>query len=618
MGIKSNKRQVRELENLKLKKLKEQANKLPLQPGVYLMKNNKGEIIYVGKAKALKNRVTQYFGSNTNHTAKVIKMVSNVDSFETIICDTEYEALMLENSLIKQHQPKYNILLKDDKGYHYIKITAGKWPKIETVKNRLNDGAQYLGPYYSGYVIKETVDEVHKIFKLPDCNRDFDKPSKPCLNYHIGLCHAPCRGNVGVAEYNDTINNAIEYLKNGGISEKDLNVLKERMLLAADKLDFELAAKLRDRISAIEKSREKQKVIISTFDREDIFAIALAGELACVNVLIFRGGHLSDKKQFNLSGAVNKADYYSELLQQFYVSSDDIPPHIALDADFEELGLIEEWLTNKKGKKVTIVVPQKGTQKNLVDMSLSNAAEALSDKIERSGRETAAINELALLLGLTGVPRRIESYDISNTAGSENVGSMVVFIDGRPAKHLYRKFKIKSFIGQDDFRSLNEVLDRRFNEYLLGEDDSFKVLPDLILLDGGKGQISAVKPIFDKYKLNIPLFGMVKDSKHKTRAITAENKDIQIKGNRKAFTLVTNIQDEVHRVAIGYHKQRAKISSLQLELTKIEGVGPATAKKLIKHFKTISKLRGAREEDIIRLGISAKVAKNVVLFYSNY
>ncbi len=598
----------------KLQSLKEQANKLPLYPGVYIMKNAAGEVIYVGKAKALKNRVTQYFGSNQNHTAKVIKMVSKVSSFETIICDTEYEALMLENSLIKQYQPKYNILLKDDKGYHYIKISNETWPKIDSVKNHLKDGSEYIGPFYSGYVVNQTVDETNKIFKLPTCNRNFDKPSKPCLNYHIGICLAPCMGKIKNNEYLDVIKDARQYILNGSTDESDIEKLKIRMSQASENLEFELAARLRDRISALEKSKEKQKVILASNKRQDVFSIAMVGETAAISLLVFTKGHLSDKKVFFVDGAKSKSEYYEEFLQRYY-QENDIPPIILLDTGFTDKELIENWLSLKINKKVKILVPQKGTQKQLIDMCLANAAQALSNRIERSGKETESLSELAALLGLSTAPRRIESYDISNTAGSENVGSMVVFLDGRPAKHLYRKFKIKSFIGQDDFRSLNEVLNRRFCEYFKGEDESFKELPDLILLDGGVGQLTAVRPVLETFNLNIPLYGMVKDSKHKTRAITSGGEDIQIKANRKAFTLVTIIQNEVHRVAISYHKQRTKISSLQLELTNINGVGEKTAIKLIKAFKTIKNIKNATVDDFKSKGFSEKIAQNVINHY---
>ena len=599
----------------KLRILKDKANKLPLTPGVYIMKNAKGDVIYVGKAKALKNRVTQYFGSHLNHTAKVIKMVENVDEFETILCDTEYEALMLENSLIKQHQPKYNILLKDDKGYHYIKVTEGKWPLIEATKNLLKDKAEYIGPYYSGYVVKNTVDETLKIFKLPTCKRSFDKKSKVCLNYHIGLCSAPCIGKIGNKEYIETVRNAVSYIK-GGTEESDIEAIEAKMNKAAENLDFEYAARLRDRIAAIKRSKEKQKVIISNHKRQDIFAISTAGEEACINILIFREGHLVDKKHFYLDGAIKKSEYYPEFFQQYYQDLDDIPPEIAIDIDFEEIALFESWLTELRGGKVTISIPQRGQQKQLVEMCLSNAAQELSHKLERSGKETAAISELADLLGLDKAPVRIESYDISNTAGSENVGSMVVFINGRATKSLYRKFKIKSFMGQDDFRSLNEVLDRRFAEYMLGKDESFKTLPDLILLDGGRGQLSAVVPIIQKYGLNIPIFGMVKDSKHKTRAITDGGEDIHVKANRKAFTLVNLIQEEVHRVAISYHHQRQKANTLQLELTKIEGVGPKTAEKLLKTFKTVKKIKEADLDTLKSAGVTEKVAVKIIEYFN--
>ena len=601
--------------NDKIRNLKDKANRLPLTPGVYLMKNNNGEIIYVGKAKALKNRVTQYFGNSSAHTAKVIKMVQNVDTFETIICDTEYEALMLENSLIKQHQPKYNILLKDDKGYHYIKVTNERWPRIEAVKNKSDDGSEYLGPYYSFYVVDKTVNEANKIFKLPDCSRCFDKPSKPCLNYHIGICSAPCKANMKHNEYIETINSAVNYIKNGDVGENDAVLLRKKMEKASENLDFEYAARLRDRIAAIEKSRQKQKVIISSYDREDIISTALAGELACVTVFCFVGGHLSDKKQFFLEGEKSKEAYYSEFIRQYY-NNNDIPPHIAIDTDFDDRVLIETWLTELKGKKVEIAVPQRSTQKQLVEMCLSNSVQALADKLNRKSRETSVLNELAKLLGLNFVPRRIESYDISNTAGSENVGSMVVFIDGRPAKNLYRKFKIKGFVGQDDFRSLNEIIDRRFNEYLIGEDESFKQLPNLILLDGGKGQLKSVLPLLDKYNLDIALFGLVKDAKHRTRAVATEDKDIEIKANRAVFTFLTSIQDEVHRVAIGYHHQRSRKSTLALELTKIEGVGEATAKKLIKTFKSVKKIKTASLDELMAGGISKRVSENIIKFFS--
>lgn len=593
------------------KTLKERANKLPLSPGVYIMKNKRGEIIYIGKAKALKNRVTQYFGSNSNHSAKVIKMINNVESFETILCHTEYEALILENSLIKQHQPKYNILLKDDKGYHYIKLTNERWPKIQAVKNILKDGAEYIGPYYSASVTNQTVDEILKIYKLPSCNRSFDKKTKPCLNYHIGICSAPCLCNTNLTEYLDITKSAIKHIKNGGIDDSEIQRLKSIMLKASDELDFEYAAKLRDRIVAIEKSKEKQKVVLNEYKREDVIASVCVGETACISVLVFNSGHLSDKKVYFIDGVNSKNEYYSEFLRQYYQKSSDIPPHIAIDSDFDDFELLSKWLNDLKGSKVYISVPKRSTQKELIDMCATNAAQALAGRIERNVKETSALSELAELLGLEKAPQRIESYDISNTAGSENVASMIVFNNGRYDKTMTRNFKIKSFVGQDDFRSLAEVVERRILEYFKGEDPSFKVLPDLILLDGGKGQLSAVQPIINKYNLNIAVFGMVKDSKHKSRAITSGGEDIQIKGNRKAFTLITSIQNEVHRCAISYHHKRNKMKSLKSELTEIKGIGEATATKLLKSFKSITNIKNATTKDFLDHGFSERIANKI-------
>lgn len=598
----------------KLKSLKNQANDLPLTPGVYIMKDSAGEIIYIGKAKALKNRVTQYFGAGNQHTEKVRQMVANVDRFETILCDSEFEALILENSLIKQYQPKYNILLKDDKGYHYILITDEKWKRITTAM-QLEAKGEYIGPYYSSYVVKDTVDEVRKVFRLPDCNRNFDHPSKPCLNFHIGLCDAPCRGRVTAREYNDTVAAARDFIKRGN-SEEMIVSLTEKMEQAAERLDFEYAAKLRDRIAAMKKLREKQKVVMTPYKRQDVFASAMIGEKACVSVLIFRENRLSDKQHFFVDGITDRAALYSEFLPQYYGSSSDIPPRILLDSDTEDNSLLELWLSEKSEKKVSVIIPKQGDSHALTVMCRNNAAENLSSLTERSGREMSALNELAELLGLPSPPRYIEAYDISNTAGSENVAGMVVFKDGRPYKAAYRHFKIKGFSGQDDFRSMAEVLDRRFNEYEKGENDAFATLPDLILLDGGKGQISAVEPILAAHNINIPLFGMVKDSKHRTRAIATGGGDISIRSNRRAFTLVTSIQDEVHRFAIGFHKKKRSAAMLSSELTKIEGIGQQRAKLLLNHFKTMKKLREANVQELAAVkGVGMSAAQKIFDYF---
>lgn len=594
----------------RLSRLKKRANRLPLLPGVYIMKNKNDEIIYIGKAKALKNRVTQYFGGGSGHTAKVRKMVSNVDHFEYIVCDSEFEALILENSLIKQNQPKYNILLKDDKGYSYVKITNDKWKKI-TFSRSADKRGEYIGPYSSLYVVKETVDEARKIFKLPDCSRSFDKPSKPCLNYHIGICDAPCRGKMSLGSYLENVNAAVDFIKHGGADSETEAELNEKMLAAAERLDFETAAKLRDRINAMKRIREKQKVVRATYKSEDVIASALLGETAAVSVFIFRNYRLCDKQVFLFDGISDRESLYEEFLQRYYLEKEDIPARVLIDvsADFSATG---RWLTEKSGHSVSFINPKLGEQKALLDMCLNNAAETLSQKAERTGREMSVLDEMARLLGLPSAPRYIEAYDISNTAGSENVAGMIVYKDGRPFKPAYKRFKIKSFLGQDDFRSMAEVLDRRFTEYEKGEDEGFTVLPDLILLDGGLGQMSAVRPVLEKHGITVPLFGMVKDSKHRTRAIAAEGGDISIKSNRAAFTFITGIQDEVHRFAIGYHKQRRSRSMLASELTEIEGIGKARAAALLKHFKTVKAIKAATADELAAAPGMTKAAADAV------
>lgn len=594
----------------RLSRLKKRANRLPLLPGVYIMKNKNDEIIYIGKAKALKNRVTQYFGGGSGHTAKVRKMVSNVDHFEYIVCDSEFEALILENSLIKQNQPKYNILLKDDKGYSYVKITNDKWKKI-TFSRSADKRGEYIGPYSSLYVVKETVDEARKIFKLPDCGRSFDKPSKPCLNYHIGICDAPCRGKMSLGSYLENVNAAVDFIKHGGADSETEAELNKKMLAAAERLDFETAAKLRDRINAMKRIREKQKVVRATYKSEDVIASALLGETAAVSVFIFRNYRLCDKQVFLFDGISDRESLYEEFLQRYYLEKEDIPSRVLIDSS-ADFSTPERWLTEKSGHSVSFINPKLGEQKALLDMCLNNAAETLSQKAERTGREMSVLDELARLLGLPSAPRYIEAYDISNTAGSENVAGMIVYKDGRPFKPAYKRFKIKSFLGQDDFRSMAEVLDRRFTEYEKGEDEGFAVLPDLILLDGGSGQMSAVRPVLEKHGITVPLFGMVKDSKHRTRAIAAVGGDISIKSNRAAFTFITGIQDEVHRFAIGYHKLRRSKSMLASELTEIEGIGKARAAALLKHFKTVKAIKAATADELAAAPGMTKAAANAV------
>ena len=480
--------------NEKARILKDKANTLPTTPGVYIMKNKKNEIIYIGKAKSLKNRVTQYFGSDTNHTEKVRKMVLNVEDFDFILCDSEFEAFLLENSLIKQNQPKYNILLKDDKGYHYIKITNEKWKKILAVKQITDDG-EYIGPYNSGSIVRETVEAAQKIYKLPTCNRSFDKFSKPCLNYHIGLCDAPCKGNISLANYLENINQAIGFIKKGGSFDDEVKLMRQKMNEAAENLDFEYAAKLRDRIAAIQKVGQRQKVIASTYLNQDIIASAAADGKICVQVLRFKNGHIFDEEHFIFDfDGVDKSGLYYEFIRQFYNTNRDLTPRIVVDSEVLDAEILERWLSDKFGKNVSIVKPKIGEQLKLVGMCQTNAAQNLSNLIERDGRETSALSELGELLSIPA-PKHIEAYDISNFSGSNNVAAMVVFVNGRPKKDYYRRFKIKSFLGQDDYRSMAEVIDRRLTEFENGSDSAFNTLPDLILVDGAEGQINAVLPI---------------------------------------------------------------------------------------------------------------------------
>ena len=600
----------------RLKRLKQKANSLPKTPGVYIMRDKSGEIIYVGKAKALKNRVTQYFGAGNQHPPKVRRMVEKVEDFDFYLCESEFEALILENSLIKQNQPKYNILLKDDKGYHYIKISGDRWRKITASKDAADKKASYIGPYYSSLVVKDTVDEAIRVFKLPDCNRSFDKPSKPCLNYHIGRCEAPCKGKITLSEYNDTVNEAISFLKSG-FDKGTVEVLKERMEAAANSLNFEYAAKLRDRINAIEKLSDKQKVVMCTYPSQDVIAGVSSGGTVCVGVLIFRGSRLTDKRVFFIDGEYEKGELYGEFLRRYYDTQTDYPRRILLDFAADDSELLCEWLTSVSGRKTELLVPERGEQKKLINMCRDNAAENLALRLNRTGHQTAALSELKELLHLKSVPERIEAYDISNTAGEENVAGMVVFSGGKPERKSYRRFKIKTFSGQDDYRSMAEVLDRRFSEYEKGGDESFSRLPDLILLDGAAGQISAVLPVFAAHNITVPLFGMVKDGKHKTRAIATTGADIEIKGNRAVFTLITSVQDEVHRFAISFHRKKRSQKMLGSSLTEIKGVGDKTVKALLKHFKTVAAIKSASAKELAAVkGVTKTAAENIYGYFN--
>ncbi|MCO7136578.1 excinuclease ABC subunit UvrC [[Clostridium] leptum] len=606
--------------NPRLDVLREKARRLPLTPGVYIMKNPKEQIIYIGKAKALRNRVSQYFGAGNQHTPKVRRMVEQVQDFDYILTDSEYEALVLECSLIKQYMPKYNILLKDDKGYHYVRVTKGPWSRISEAKQMAEDGSLYLGPYTSGWTVKQAVDEANKIFGLPTCSRRFPQEigkGRPCLNFFIKQCCAPCRGKISAEEYGDIVEEAVDFLKGGKpFSKKELT---QRMEQAAENLEFEKAARLRDRIQAIERVSQKQKVVMSRVPVQDVIAMARVGEKAAVEVFRFTNGRLHDQESFLLGEIDTEPEARQEFVERYYTMRPDaIPPVIAMDEPAEDMELLGQWLSERAGRKVTLQIPQRGEQRHLVDMCRANAAEKLAQDVGRTGKEVAALEELGRLLGLDSPPRYIESYDISNTAGSDNVGAMVVFEDGRPLKSAYRKFAIKGFEGQDDYASLYEVLSRRFHRYEEEKEtgEGFGRLPDLILMDGGKGQVSAVLPVIREHGLDVPVFGMVKDDKHRTRAITSEGAEIAIAATRSVFTLVSDIQEEVHRFAIGYHRQKRSKSAISSTLQGIPGIGPARAKALLRTFGTVGRVKEATEEELSAVkGMNAQAAKAVRAYF---
>lgn len=601
--------------------LSKKARELTTMPGVYIMKNIKNEIIYIGKAKVLKNRVSSYFQNNASHNEKVRKMVEQVEDFDYIVCTSEFEALVLECSLIKQNSPKYNILLKDDKGYSYIKVTRADFPKISAEMQKGNDNADYIGPYTSSFSVKQTVNEVNRIFKLPTCAKKFPedfKKARPCLNYHIKQCMGLCRGKVTKSDYNEAITEAVSYIKRGSTNLVErLTALMEK---ASEELMFERAAQLRDRINAIKKITETQNVYMINQPDQDVIAFSQNQKLAAVAILKFRGSQLVDKEDYIFSDIYDLSQTRTEFLNQFYLSHDDVPKQIIVDEEFDGLELLQGYLSDKHGSKVTIKIPAIGEQKRLVDMAYQNASEILSKRVERTGKEVAALAELTKLLGLTKTPNYIEAYDISNLGDSSIVGGMVVFSNGRPLKKAYKKFKLAEQYGQDDYRSMQEMIERRFKRYLSDEDndEGFAKLPDLILLDGGKGHITAVSEVLRNLQIDVPLFGMVKDNKHRTRAIAKDGGEISIASFKSAFSFVTAVQDEVHRYSINYQQKVHKKTSFELTLTRVDGIGEKKAATLLKQFKTKAELKSATPEQLKEAAkISDKTANELYYFIQN-
>ena len=601
----------------RLRRLKDKANKLPLSPGVYIMKDKEGKIIYIGKAKALKNRVSQYFGSQENHLTKVRRMVENVQDFDYILTDSEFEALVLECSLIKQNMPKYNILLKDSKGFSYIKITKG-WRNIYAVLQKDDEAAEYLGPYTAGFSVTKAVEQAKKIYKLPTCNKVFPRDigkERPCLNYHLGICCAPCSGKISLGEYLKHVDGALDFIKFG--SNKTIKKLTAEMEDAAENLEFEKAAKIRDTIKSIEKVGNSQKVVFSTYKEQDVFALSAMDGKACFAVLRFENNALTDSEHFFTDESDDLSTMRAQLITSYYSMNRSIPPRIEIDGEVEGKENIKKWLSEKRGTNVTVVIPQKGTQARLVDMCKQNAMQKLSEKYRVNDRSREALEELAMVLGLSKTPEYIEAYDISHTGGSDNVAGMVVFKDGKPLKSAYKRFAIKGFTGQDDYGSMAEVLSRRFEEYYKAQSEGLNVgfarLPDLILLDGGKGQVNAVLPVMAQYGIDVPLFGMVKNSKHRTSAISTSNGRIDFNARKKAFTLVTNIQDEVHRYAVAYHHKKHKKSAINSTLTSIKGIGDKKAKSLMLKFKSLEAIGKADKETLMSVpGISEANAVEII------
>lgn len=602
--------------NLKLQYLNEKSRNLPSLPGVYLMKNSKEEIIYIGKAKSLKNRVSNYFqSSNATHNPKVVKMISKVNDFDYIITDSEFEALVLECSLIKQNKPKYNILLKDDKGYHYIKISNEDYPRI-SAKLQLEDGNDtFLGPFTSSFTVKQTVDETNKIFMLPTCNRkfpaDFNK-ERPCLSYHIKHCMGVCKGNIKQQDYNEMVGQAVAYIKKGS------DVLVKRLMLemekASNNLEFEKAANIRDRISSIKKITQKQKVIMIGNESQDVVAFAQNEDTITATIFKFRNSQLIDTEDFTFKDVYGTSKARFEFLSQYYLLNQNIPAKILIEEEFEEIKLLEAYLKKKYNPKFAFVIPKKGEQKQILDMVYKNASDKLAKQLSKTSREVAGLEELKKILNLPTSPEYIEAYDISNLGDSFRVGGMVTFLSGKPYKKGYKRFKIKNVIGQDDYASMKEVIERRFSHY--NEEKStekgFGRLPDLILLDGSKGHVNSILPILLDYGLNIPIFGMVKDSKHKTRAISSNDEEIQISSNRAAFSLVTNIQEEVHRFAIAYQKKLHKKSTFSLELTKVDGIGNKKARDILLAFKGKIELKKATVQELMKVAKINEQTANIL------
>lgn len=592
------------------------------------MHDEKDEIIYVGKAVSLKNRVRQYFQSSRNKGAKIEQMVTHIRRFEYIITDSELEALVLECNLIKEHRPKYNTMLMDDKAYPFIKVTVEEpYPRVMLARRMVKDKSRYFGPYTSAGAVKDTIELIRRLYHVRSCNRKLPRDigkERPCLNYHIHQCKAPCQGYISEEEYRKSIQEVLRFL--GGNYEGILKDLEEKMNQASEELEFERAIEYRELLSSVQKIAQKQKITDTAGEDRDILAVALEGEDAVVQVFFIRGGRLIGRDHFYLK--IGEGDGAGEILssfvKQFYAGTPYIPAEIMLPEPVADGEVIEEWLSGKRGRKVHIRIPQKGMKEKLVELAEKNAALVLNTDRERlkreEGRTIGAVKELEKILGLTGI-RRMEAYDISNTSGFASVGSMVVYERGKPKRNDYRKFRIKSVQGPDDYASMEEVLTRRFQhgleEQKEGKDlGGFREFPDLILMDGGKGQVNVALEVLEKLGLSIPVCGMVKDDNHRTRGLYYNNTELPIDKDSECFRLITRIQDEAHRFAITFHRQLRGKSQVHSVLDDIPGVGPARRKDLMRHFENIEAIRNADIEELKKLpSMNEKSARDVYHFF---
>ncbi len=608
--------------------IQEELKKLPGRPGVYIMHDENDRIIYVGKAISLKNRVRQYFQTSRNKGVKIEQMVTHIRRFEYIVTDSELEALVLECNLIKEHHPKYNTMLMDDKTYPFIKVTTGEaFPRVVLSRKMQKDKARYFGPYTSSQAVRDTIDLIHKLYHLRSCSRSLPRDigkERPCLNYHIKQCDAPCQGYISQEEYGKSVNEVLKFLN--GNYDAVLKDLEEKMNAASEALEFERAIEYRELLSSVKKVAQKQKITDSSGEDRDVLAVASHEGDAVVQVFFIRGGRLIGRDHFYLriTDGESPSEILNSFIMQYYAGTPFIPGELMLQAEVEDREVLEEWLTSKRGQKVAIRVPKKGTKEKLVELAQENARLVLfrdRERIKREeGRTIGAVKEVAALLGLNEIVR-MEAYDISNTNGFESVGSMVVYERGRPKRNDYRKFRIKGIRGADDYGSMREVLTRRFTHGLREREESeelgkFTVFPDLIMMDGGKGQVNVALEVLDSLHLDIPVCGMVKDDHHRTRGLYYNNVEIPIDRSSEAFRLITRIQDEAHRFAIEYHRQLRGKGQVHSILDDIEGIGPARRKALMRTYSGLDEIREASVEELAKIpSMNEKAAEAVYKFF---